>query len=174
MIMFEILQDQLISVFSPASARKMGRAGLRWACLIVLVGLVMQLALGMMLNLYIRIPATDARASYLREIDTAPAMLTAHALVGLVLLAGSVILLLRAIALRDIAVIIPVTTGFAAVLGAFAAGEAFVKNGENSVSLSMAILTSVALLCYIRLQTIIGRPRPRQERTVGYRADPAE
>jgi len=172
--MFGILQDHLMSVFSVANAQRMSRAGLRRVCLIVLVGLVMQLALGMMLNLYVTIPAADARASYLREIETAPAMLTAHALVGLLLLASSGILLLQAIALRDIAVIIPAATGFAAVLGAFTAGEAFVKNSGSSASLSMAILTSVALLCYIRLQAIISRQRPLQERTVGYRADPAE
>ncbi|MGH3167048.1 MAG: hypothetical protein ACRDN0_14315 [Trebonia sp.] len=58
----------------------MGRARLHQACLIILTGLAIQLALGMILNLYIAVPAGDARASYLREIETAPAMLTAHAL----------------------------------------------------------------------------------------------
>ena len=72
-------------------------------------------------------------------------------------------MLLRAIALRDMAVIAPVATGLAALLGAFAAGEVFVRNDESSASLSMAILTSVALLSYICLQAVIARQRPQAQ-----------
>jgi hypothetical protein len=159
-------------VFSTANARRMGRDGLYWACLVVLIGLVVQIVLGMILNLYITIPAADARASYLREIETAPGMLTAHTLVGLLLLAAASILLLRAIALRDMAVIALAASGLAALLGAFAAGEVFVRNGERSASLSMAILTDVALLCNICLQAIIIRRRPLVRKGAdGYRAD---
>ena len=157
--MFEMLQVRVMHIFSAADARRMGRAGLHQACLVILAGLVIQLALGMILNLYIAIPAADARASYLREIETAPGMLTAHVLVALLLLATSAILLLRAIVLRDMAVVVLVATGLAALLGAFAAGEVFVRNGESSASLSMAILTGAALLCYICLQAIIIRQR---------------
>jgi hypothetical protein len=47
----------------------------------------------------------------------------------------------------------------------------FVKNGDSGTSLTMAILTCVALLCYIGLHAIIGR-RPRAgERANEYRAD---
>ncbi len=80
------------------------------------------------LNLYTVIPAGDAQVSYLREIETAPGMLTAHALLALLLLATAGIMLLRAIALRDMTVIALVAAGLAALLGAFAAGEEFVKN----------------------------------------------
>jgi hypothetical protein len=159
-IMFGMLQERLMPVLSAANARRMGRAGLHQPCLIILTGLVIQLALGMILNLYIAIPAADARTSYLREIETAPGMLTAHALVALLILATAGILLLRAVALRDMAVIAPVAAGLAALLGAFAAGEVFVRNDESSASLSMAILTGAALLCYIYLQAIIIRQRP--------------
>jgi len=158
--MFEMLQERLIPIFSAANARRMGRAGLHQACLVVLTGLAVQLALGMVLNLYVVIPAADARASYLREIETAPGVLTAHALVALLLLAAAGIMLLRAIALRDTPVIALAATGLAALLGAFAAGELFVRSAETSASLSMAILTDVALLCYICLQAIIIRQRP--------------
>jgi hypothetical protein len=158
--MLEMLQERLMPVLSAANARRMGRAGLHQPCLIILTGLVIQLALGMILNLYIAIPAAGARTSYLREIETAPAMLTAHALVALLILATAGILLLRAVALRDMAVIAPVAAGLAALLGAFAAGEMFVRNDESSASLSMAILTGAALLCYICLQAIIIRQRP--------------
>ena len=115
----------------------------------------------MVLNLYAVIPAGDAQVPYLREIETAPGMLTAHALLALLPLATAGIMLLRAIALRDMTVIALVAAGLAALLGAFAAGEEFVKNHGNAASLSMAILTGVALLCYICLQAIIIRQRPR-------------
>ena len=161
--MFGMLQERLMLIFSAGNARRMGRAGLHQACLVILTGLVIQLALGMILNLYIAIPAADARASYLREVETAPGMLTAHALVALLLLATSGIMLLRAIALRDMAVIALVATGLAALLGAFAAGELFVRNDASGASLSMAILTGIALLCYVYLQEIITRQRPRAE-----------
>src|ERR1700728_4384906 len=55
--MFEMLQERLMPVLSVANARRMGRAGLHQPCLIILTGLVIQLALGMILNLYIAIPA---------------------------------------------------------------------------------------------------------------------
>jgi hypothetical protein len=158
--MFEMLKERLMPVLSAANARRMGRAGLHQPCLIILTGLVIQLALGMILNLYIAIPAAGAQTSYLREIETAPGMLTAHALVALLVLATAGILLQRAVALRDMAVIAPVAAGFASLLGAFAAGEVFVRNDESSASLSMAILTDAALLCYIYLQAIIIWQRP--------------
>jgi hypothetical protein len=132
--------------------------------MIALTGLVIQLALGMILNLYIAMPASDARVSFMREVQTAPAVLTAHALVALLLLATAGIMLLRAIALRDMPVIALVGAGLAALLGAFTSGELFVRTDKTGASLSMAILTSVAFLCYVCLQAIIFRPRVPQAR----------
>ena len=161
--MFGMLQERLMPIFSATSARRMGRAGLHLACMIALAGLAIQLALGMILNLYIAIPADDARISFLREVETAPAVLTVHALVALLLLATAGIMLLRAIALRDTAVITIVAAGLVALLGAFASGELYVRDDKTGASLSMAILTSVALLCYVGLQAIISRQRPRAQ-----------
>lgn len=161
--MFQMLQGRLLTIFSAENARKIGRAGLHQACLVILTGLVIQLALGMILNLYVALPAADTRVSYLREVETAPAMLTVHALVAVGLLATAGIMLLRAVALRDTAVIALVAAGLAALLGAFASGELFVRSDADSASMSMAILTSVALLCYVSLQAIITRQRPQAQ-----------
>jgi hypothetical protein len=171
-IMVQMLRLCVTPILSSAHARRKGRAGLRWICLFLMIGLIIQFALGMILNLYGTIPAADAQASYLQEIETAPGMLTAHALLGLLVLAAAAILLLRAIALRDMTVITLVVAGLAALLGAFAAGEVFVKNGENSASLCMTILTGAALLCYASLQAILGAQRPlARESVVAHRAD---
>jgi hypothetical protein len=145
----------------------MGRAGLRQSCLIILTGLAVQLALGMVLNLYIAIPVADAQASYLREIETAPGVLTAHALIALLLLGTAGVMLLRAVALRDMAAIALTATGLAALLGAFAAGELFVRDNAASASLTMALLTGTALLCYACLQALIIRQRARAGLPVG-------
>jgi len=158
--MFEMLQGHLMPLFSAETARRTGRAGLRQPCLVILTGLAVQLALGMVLNLYIALPAAEARASYLREIETAPVVLTAHALVAVLLLATAGVMLLRAIALRDMAVIALVGTGLAALLGAFGAGELFVRDERSGVSLTMAMLTGTALLCYACLQAVTIRQRP--------------
>ena len=161
--MFEMIQERIMPIFSAEKARRMGRAGLAQACLVVLTGLVIQFALGMVLNLYIVMPAADGRVSYMREIETAPGVLTAHALLAGLLLATAGIMLLRAVALRDTAVIALVATALAALLGAFAAGELFVRTDATGASLSMAILTGIALLCYVYLQAIIIRQQPRAQ-----------
>lgn len=158
--MFEMVQERLMPIFSAETARRMGRAGLRQPCLVILTGLAVQLTLGMVLNLYIAIPVADARASYLREIETAPGALTAHALLALLLLATAGVMLLRAITLRDMAVTALAAAGLTALLGAFAAGELFVRDRESSASLAMAMLTGAALLCYAALQAVIIRQRP--------------
>jgi hypothetical protein len=158
--MSAIIREHLALVISAESVREKGRAGLLGLCLAAMTGLAIQLVLGMILNLYITIPAADARTSYLREVETAPGILTAHAVTGLLLLAAAGLLLLRATALRDAPVIILATAGFAAIVGAFASGEAFVKNGADGTSLSMAVLTCVALLCYTCLQALTIRQRP--------------
>ena len=69
----------------------------------------------------------------------------------------------------------PTVAGLVALLGAFAAGEVFARNGSSSASLSMAILTAVALACYISLQAILSGARsPARERAPKYAADLAD
>jgi len=50
--------------------------------------------------------------------------------------------------MKDRLVIGFAATGLVAVAGAFAAGEMFVRDGRNGVSLAMALLTGVALVSY--------------------------
>jgi hypothetical protein len=116
--------------------------------------LAVQFCAGMIVNLYVQVPAGDAHASYLQEIKTAPALLTVHALIGLVLLATAAVLAIGAIASRRQLIIMLAMAGLGAVAGAFAAGEIFVKNGADATSLWMALLTGIALLCYVAVQAI--------------------
>ena len=129
--------------------RRPGRAGLRRVSLAALIMLVAQYGLGIFLNLYVAIPASDAHASIFGEIATAPLSLTVHALLGLALIGTAILLVVRAIGVRDRLLAVLAAAGLLAIVGAFGAGEMFVRNGQSSTSLAMAILTAVALLCYV-------------------------
>jgi hypothetical protein len=140
-------------------ARLPGLAGLRRACLATLIALVVQFGLGMWLNLYVPVPSADQRAGIMQEIENGPLMLTVHALAGTFLMVAAAVLVVRAVRVKDTVVIALTSAGLLAVVGAFGAGELFVRDGEPKTSLSMAILTGVALLCYIGVQTITGAAR---------------
>jgi hypothetical protein len=148
--------------------RPQGLASLRRTCLAALIALVAQFGLGMWLNLYVQVPAADQHAGIMREIENGPLLLTVHALVGTYLIGAAILLLVKAIRVRSRKVILPASAGLGAIIGAFIAGEFFVKNGESKASLWMALLTGISLLCYIYLQAIISaarmaRMRPRQD-----------
>ena len=129
--------------------RRPGQAGLRRMSVSALIMLVVQYGLGIFLNLYVSIPASDAHAGFFQEIATAPLALTVHALLGLGLIGTAILLVARAVGMRDRLLAVLATAGLTAIGGAFGAGEIFVKNGQPSASLAMAVLTGVALLCYI-------------------------
>jgi len=142
-----------------------GRPGLRRVSVAALVMLVLQYGLGTILNFYVQVPPADAHAGIFTEIATAPLALTAHALLGVSLIGTAILLVTRAIKLRERLLAVLAAAGLAAIGGAFWAGEAFVKNGQDSVSFAMAMLTGVALLCYIAIVALTSgtRPAPEQE-----------
>ncbi len=129
--------------------RRPGRAGLRRVCVATLIMLVLQYGLGIFLNLYVAVPASDAHAGIFGEIATAPLALTVHALLGLALIGAAILLVVRAVAVRDRLLAVLATAGLTAIGGAFGAGEIFVKNGQSTALMAMAVLTGVALLCYV-------------------------
>jgi hypothetical protein len=120
----------------------------------MLVMLVFQYGLGIILNLYVEVPASDAHAGILGEIATAPAVLTIHAVLGIALIGTGILLVARAARIRDRLLAGLATAGLTALGGAFGAGEIFVRNGQDTASMAMAILTGLALLCYIGTLTV--------------------
>jgi hypothetical protein len=141
--------------------RRLGRAGLRRASLAALIMLVVQYGLGIYLNLYAAIPASDAHAGILQEIATAPLALTVHVLLGLALIGTALLLVVRAAGVRDRLLAMLATSGLTVIGGAFGAGEIFVKNGQAIASLAMAILTGVAVLCYLGLLALATAAEPK-------------
>jgi hypothetical protein len=75
------------------------------------------------------------------------AALAAHAVVALLLLAGSISALVRAIRFRR--GIVLTSAGLAAILAAGIAGSSFVDNQSNGASFGMALATGVAMFCYL-------------------------
>jgi hypothetical protein len=149
-----------------ASGKHVRRAeleGVRRVSLAALVMLVVQYGLGIILNLCVAIPASDAHAGLMQEIASGPLMLTLHALLGLALIGAALVLLVRAVRLQDRMIAVLAAAGLTAIGGAFASGEIFVRNGQSGASLAMALLTGVALLCYIgtltQVSTVLRRQR---------------
>ena len=139
----------VVRVIPGRHSRRVELEGLRRVALAALIMLVVQYGLGSILNLYIPVPASDAHAGIMQEIASGPAMLTLHALLGLGLIGAAVVLLVRAVRLDDRVIAVLAAAGLTAIGGAFASGEIFVRNGQSAASLAMALLTGVALLCYI-------------------------
>ena len=139
----------VVRVIPGRHSRRVELEGLRRVALAALIMLVVQYGLGIILNLYIAVPASDAHAGIMQEIASGPAMLTLHALLGLGLIGAAVVLLVRAVRLDDRVIAVLAAAGLTAIGGAFASGEIFVHNGQSGASLAMALLTGVALLCYI-------------------------
>jgi len=139
----------VVRVVPGRHSRRVELEGLRRVSLAALVMLVVQYGLGIILNLYIAVPASDAHAGLMQEIASGPVMLTVHALLGLGLIGAALMLLVRAVRLEDRVIAMLAAAGLTAIGGAFASGEIFVRNGQSGASLAMALLTGVALLCYI-------------------------
>jgi hypothetical protein len=144
--------------------RRPGRPGLRRVSVTALVMLVLQYGLGTILNLYVEVPPADAHAGIFTEIATAPPTLTAHALLGVILIGTAILLVTRTINQRERLLAVLAAAGLVAIGGAFWAGETFVKNGQDSASFAMAMLTGAALLCYIAVVVLTGGTRPAPER----------
>jgi hypothetical protein len=161
-----------VRLVNPGRHTRPGRpVELRNLCLTVLIMLVAQYGLGIFLNLYVSIPASDHDAGLAHEIASGPGSLTLHATLGLALIVTSVVLLVRAIAVRSPVIILLVALALTAILGAFAAGEIFVHGGgSNSASLIMAFLTGVALLCDIGTLVLVAAARP--DTALAARPDP--
>jgi hypothetical protein len=109
----------------------------RRVSLAALIMLVVQYGLGIILNLYIAVPASDAHAGLMQEIASGPLMLTVHALLGLGLIGAALVLLVRAVRLGDQAI---------AVLAAPATRSPGWRSGSRSPRCTMTPTSQPGLL----------------------------
>lgn len=120
-----------------------------------------QIAVGMVVNLYVTIPTdhpgansadyfTGSFHSVLWAISNSFPALVIHALVGLVLILIAIAVAVRAITLRTGRVAVFLTVGALLVIGAAFNGASFLDfAGKNLNSLLMALLALGALCCYV-------------------------
>ncbi len=144
------------------SARHIGI--LRRASLGALVMLVLQLCLGMAVNLYVSTKDATPGGGFFpaigHAISNGPVSLTLHVIVGIFLLVASLVLLVQAARSGHRLVIVLSAVGFIAVLGAFTQGAEFANKGQNGASMAMAVLAGVAMLCYGANLFVLGPHRP--------------
>ena len=142
-----------ISAARPPEARPRAGGGeaVRRSSLGLTVALLVQYALGLAVNLYVTVPGRDQGGGVLaaagRALANGPASLAVHAGLGLLLLLGSIVLVVRAVVDRTRFFVITSVVSLLAVLGAAGSGAAFVNTGQDGASLGMGLLTAVALLC---------------------------
>jgi hypothetical protein len=124
--------------------------------------LLAQYGLGMGVNLYARVPAADRGTGLAvalgRALTSQPAILAAHAVLGLLLLVAGISVLARAVLARHRRAIAASAAGLAALIGAAVSGAAFVSDGHAAASMAMAVLTGAALLCYLANVLLVSPP----------------
>jgi hypothetical protein len=115
------------------------------------IALLVQYGLGMVVNLYVTVPARDQGGGVFVAIGRAfangPAGLAIHAGLGLLLIVGAIQLVVRSVLARHRPLIWLSSLSLLAILGAALNGAAFVNSGNNGSSLGMAMLTGIAMLC---------------------------
>jgi hypothetical protein len=93
-----------------------------------------------------------------RALTSQPAVLVGHAGLGLLMLVAGVSVLTRAILVRHRRAIAASAAGLAAIAAAAVSGAAFVSNQQAGASMTMAVLTGVALLCYLANLLVVASP----------------
>ena len=130
----------------------------------VLVLLLLEYGFGMYVNLYVQVPGADHGGDIGRAISNGPALLSLHAVLGLLLGLAAIGVLVQAIAARHVTAIVPAAIGLIAVALAAMAGADFTSTGHAAESMAMSVMTGVALLCYSAILLLLpagvrpGRP----------------
>lgn len=129
------------------------RSALRTNSTAISVMLLVQYGLGVGVNLYAQVPAADHGAGLAvatgRALTSQPAVLAAHTVLGLLMLAAGISVLTRAIIARHRRAVAASAAGLAAITAAALSGAAFVSNERAGASMAMAVLTGAALLSYL-------------------------
>ncbi len=152
-----------MSLDTRAAARPAGSAvagRIRRGSLAVLVLSVLEYGLGVYVSLYVSVPAADHGADLARAIANGPAVLSAHAVTGLLLGLAALGVLIQAVLARHRGAVTLSALGLLALAFADVAGAGYTSSGDTSASMAMAMLTGVALLCYAANLYLLRQPGP--------------
>jgi hypothetical protein len=155
--------DQSTPAAPGLSARQL--AALRGNSFGALAMLIVQVAIGTAVNLYVTVPAADRGSGVLgaigRALSNGPAALGVHAGLGLLLVLTAIALVVRSILARQAPAIGLSVLGLLAIIAAALSGGRFVSGGgPTSASLAMALTTAVAMLCYAINLLLLSFSRP--------------
>jgi hypothetical protein len=140
-----------------ATARPARLARARRGSLMVLAALVAEYGIGMYINLYVAVPRSDRGGDLGGVISGGPAVLSVHAVLGLLLGAGALAILVLAVLARHWVVAALSAAGLLAMGLASVAGTGFTGTGDAADSMAMAVMTGVALLCYAVILFVLRR-----------------
>jgi hypothetical protein len=136
--------------------------GLRANALAAVVMLLIQYCLGISVSLYSTLPASDhgksLLAGFTAGVGDGPLLLTFHALLGTLLLITALAALIRSSRLAAPPTIALTAVALLAIIVAWLAGSEFVGHMKNDTSLTMALATAVAILCYAVVIFLLGIP----------------
>jgi hypothetical protein len=140
-----------------ANVASTGSGPLSRQALGLIVGLVVQFGLGMAVNVYGKLPASDkgknVGSAFIRAISKGPVSLSIHAILGVILILGSIGVIVAGIRFQRRVIAILGGVGVLLLIGAAMSGATFVgatpnSSQANSASLSMALMAGLTIIDY--------------------------
>jgi hypothetical protein len=126
-----------------------------------IVALLFEFGLGVGVNLYVKLPRADSGKSLFpafgKAVSGSPTVLALHAVLGTLLLINGITTIMRALRIRARVLLGFASVAFVAIVAAWLSGARFVGHASNGASLTMAIATGIALLCYASILFVAGR-----------------
>ena len=117
-----------------------------------IVMVLVQYGLGMWVDLYGHLPASDHGANlatgFARAVSKGPVGLSIHAILGVLLLASAAAALVRAVRIGRAMFVGAALVGLVAIAAAGVSGARFVGSMSNGASLTMALAAAVAIGAY--------------------------
>jgi hypothetical protein len=144
-----------------STAATAGLARVRRGSLAILVLLMAEYGIGMYVNLYTTIPQADHGHGLDSAIANGPAVLSIHAVIGLLVGLGAVGVLVQAVIARHLGTTASSAAGLFALAFASVAGASFTSSGHPADSMAMSVLTGVGLLCYTANLYLLRPPSQR-------------
>jgi hypothetical protein len=144
------------------------RRALRVQALAVSFALLCELLIGMAVNLNATIPAADRGAGIIpaigRAVSDGPAALAVHAVLGLLLVVGSLAAAVRGVTSRSPALAIPALVALLCMAGASVSGASYAGSQRAGASMAMAACAALALACYAVVLFVLAAPgRPEKQ-----------
>ena len=156
------MASAVITASSRPSARDLAR--LRGQSFGLLVMLIVQFAIGIVVNLAVTVPVFADKGGFFgalgKALSNGPAALASHAGLGLLIVLAAIAMIVRAIMIRHTPTIVLSVLGLLSILGAAANGIRFVADGgPDNASLAMALAATGAMLWYAISLFILGGAR---------------